>query len=120
MKRLLFLLLVSVFILTGCAKERSHNYTFIYESKISSAYDIEFCLEEYDSAERCVAINRVENPAKGTKHKFKSSPYAECVVVSLSFDGQLIGYVSTVFYLDGYNTEIKIDGTSIIQSELPL
>lgn len=107
--------------LAGCSKETPKRYTFIYDAEVFE--DVRVYLEEYDDSDRCVAINEIEHLYTGYKENFRSSPYAECVVVRIYMDGQYIQktlYVANIFYLTNKKTTIHIDGKTLIQENKPL
>ena len=120
MKRII-LILIAIITLAGCSKEAPKRYTFIYDAEVFE--DVHIYLEEYDDSDRCVAINEIEHLRTGHKEDFRSSPYAECVVVRIDMDGEYIQstlYVSNIFYLTNKKTTIRIDGKTQIQKNKPL
>lgn len=120
MKRVAILITL-IAALVGCSKDGIHRYTFVYDANVPR-YGVVIYLEEYNG-DQCVAINKVDNPKVAQKYKFKSSPRAEYVVVRIVLaedeDYSVTRYVSNVFYLDKYNTDIVLGSKTQVQGEMP-
>lgn len=119
MKKLL-VILTAILVLAGCSEDSPKRYTFIYEAE--TIEDMHVFLEEYDDADRRVAINEIVRPNTGFKKDFKSSPYAKYVVVRIVLESgnySLTKYVANIFYLTNKSTTIILEDDTRIQSDMP-
>lgn len=119
MKKLIFIL-AALITLAGCSKESPKKYALIYDAEVMEGMSVH--LEEYDNNNRCVAINTIEHIRAGYEEDFRSSPYAEYVIVRIDVDTEYINttfYVANIFYLTNKKTIIQIDGKTTIQADRP-
>ena len=119
MKKLL-IILTAILLFAGCSKDSPKKYTFVYEAE--TIENMHVYLDEYDDNDRRVGINEIIRPNTGFKKDFKSSAYAQYVVVRIVLESEnfsLTRYVANIFYLTNKKTTILLEDDTRIQSDMP-
>ena len=125
MKKLLFYFTIIIMAtLTSCKKETTYTFTdnldYSTYTYIRNVYTI---LSEYDVKGHCVANNVIESSVCGQCYTFTANDRAEMVKVYLrttTISSVVSKWVQQVYYLEkGKNTEIVIDGQTIVGSSEP-
>ena len=76
-------------------------------------------LSEYDANGSRIANNSIESPITGQSYMFVADERSELVKVYISY-GSTYAWVKQVYYLNkGKNTEIMIDGHTIVGPSEP-
>jgi hypothetical protein len=81
-------------------------------------------IKEYDASGSCCKTNTIDNVEINKEYRFTAGEHAEKVVaggsVTLNNGITYTRYVSNVFYLDESNTEIVVDGNTILTTKNPI
>lgn len=130
MKKILFLLaILPMIVFTACSddddsKQKQTSYTLKWNmSESSSLISTDVWLFEYNDKDESVGNNTVDDVQDNYTEVFKANEQAVKVKVQIRMSGGTTSsnrWVQQVYYLTkGGNTDIKIDGETIIGTKEP-
>ncbi len=124
----LFLCLIGCIILTSCSSEMfdaGQQYTvtvnYDYMANISPNVDMRFY--EYNANNEMISYKTWDSVPNNSSKTFRADDLAVKVVVYASVDtiyGESSYYASQIFYLSSSQTNINIDGETLIQKYNPI